>query len=120
MRMQVSIRVAGETKGSPTYARLIEDLIEVGLGRGTIVQAGFADYKMVPVSVQLHGQPLAELDEQLGSDLLVQLKQGMGVDPRMLSGRLTVILELAVDEGRAQAAITSLRARGYAAEPSTS
>lgn len=115
-RLRVSIRVGGETKGSPTYHKLVDDLSRTGLGGGRIVQGGFANYRMVPVSVRLPARPLKEAGEAVGAELLRQLKQALGVDPRMLSGRLVALVEAPAAGESLLLAASSLRAQGYWAE----
>jgi len=112
MRLRVARRVAGEGKCTATYVKLLEDL-SCGGGAGReirILEAGFLDYRMVRLSL---GVPPA--DDRLHTDLasaelFAALADGLGVDPRMLSGRLAVLVELPDDGGRT---IAGLRDRGY-------
>jgi hypothetical protein len=118
-RLRVSIRVGGETKGSPTYHKLVEDLIRTGLGGGRIVQGGFAGYRIVPLSLSLPSRPLREAGEAVGSELVRQLREGLGVDPRLLSGRLVALIEAPGDGESVPPAASALRAEGYSTEAET-
>lgn len=114
MRLTVSRRVAGEAKCAATYIKLLEDLSRCG-GRTSrtqsirILEAGFLDYRMirlnldVPVGDELH-------TELAATQLCDALRDGLGVDPRMLSGRLAVLVDLAEDGEETTA---SLRGSGY-------
>lgn len=115
-RLRLSIRVGGETKGSPTYHKLVEDLSQTGLGGGRIVQGGFANYRMVPLSISVPARPLKEAGEAIGGELIRQLKAALGVDPRLLSGRLVAVVETPADGESLLLAASALRAEGYLAE----
>jgi hypothetical protein len=112
MRLTVARRVAGEAKCIPTYVQLLEDLSGTGAraGRLRILEAGFLDYRMVGVNLDVP-PPGDKLHADLTSaELRAALRDGLGTDPRMLSGRLAVLVELA-DEGAET--IAGLRDRGY-------
>ena len=114
MKLAVSVRVAGETKGSPTYHQLVQDLAqEVG---GRILEGGFADYRMVPVEVRLPTGSGPEVAEEAARSLIAQMKRGMGADPRMLSGRLTVVVHTPSDDAHLERAASALRGQGYSVE----
>jgi hypothetical protein len=115
MRMMVSRRVAGEAKCAATYIKFLEDLARQG-GRMSrrrgirILEAGFLDYRMVrlnlgvpPTGDELHAELAA-------AQLRDALRNGLGVDPRMLSGRPAVLVEAA---GDAEETVASLRGCGY-------
>jgi hypothetical protein len=112
MRLTVARRIAGEAKCTPTYVQLLEDLSWAGsrAGRLRIRGAGFLDYRMVGVNLDVP-PPGDKLHADLTSaELFAALRDGLGADPRMLSGRLAVLVEL-TDDGAET--ITSLRDRGY-------
>lgn len=112
MRLTVARRVAGEAKCIPTYVKLLEDLSCAGAraGRMRILGAGFLDYRMVGMSLDIP-PPGDKLHADLTSaELFAALRDGLGADPRMLSGRLAVLVEL-TDEGAET--VTGLRDRGY-------
>jgi len=115
MKLSVSVRVGGETKGSPTYHKLVQDLSQTGVG-GRIVEGGFANYRMVPVSIVLPARPVREAAEEAGGRLIAQMKQGMGADPRMFSGRLTVVVHVPSGRMQAEEAQSALQLQGYAVE----
>lgn len=117
-RLRVSIRVGGETKLPPTYHQLLEDLSLGGLGGGRIVEGGFAGYRVVPLAVTVPLRAVREAGEAAGDDLLAQLASGLGVNPRMLSGRLVAVVEAPQGLESLQSAASALRAKGYSAEPS--
>jgi hypothetical protein len=115
MRMTVSRRVAGEAKCTATFVKLIEDLSRCGgpMSREEgirILAAGFLDYRMVrlildvpPAGDELHAELAA-------AQLRDALRDRLGVDPRMLSGRLAILVEAAEDGEKAAA---GLRGCGY-------
>jgi hypothetical protein len=75
-----------------------------------ILEAGFLDYRMVRLSLDV---PSA--DDKLHTDLAAAqlcaaLRDALGVDPRMLSGRLAVLVDL---DGDDEETIAVLRDRGY-------
>lgn len=113
MRLTVARRVAGEGKCTATYVKFLEDLSGGPAGPAReirILQAGFLDYRMVRLSL---GVPPAgdELHAELAAaELCAALRDGLGVDPRMLSGRLAVVVDVAEDGEKTMA---SLRDRGY-------
>jgi hypothetical protein len=112
MRLTVARRVAGEAKCTPTFVQLLEDLSCAGAraSRMKIVGAGFLDYRMVGVDIDVP-PPGDKLHADLASaELFAALRDGLGADPRMLSGRLAVLVEL-TDDGTE--AIPGLRDRGY-------
>jgi hypothetical protein len=112
MRLTLARRVAGEAKCTPTFVQLLEDLSCAGAraSRMKIVGAGFLDYRMVGVNLDVP-PPGDNLHAELASaELFAALRDGLGADPRMLSGRLAVLVELTDDGAEA---ITGLRDRGY-------
>jgi hypothetical protein len=123
VRLQVGIRVAGHSKSSFTYLQLLEDLVVVSAGPSSLLEAGFLDYRMVRVAIDLP-QPDLELgDRKLHCELAAAklwstMKPGLGADPRQLSGRLAVIVLLSVKAGRDATTETAerLRGRGYRVE----
>ena len=115
MRITVSRRVAGEAKCVATYTKFVEDLGRCGdpmSGRQgiRILAAGFLDYRIVPLS--LHVPPLGDEwhAELAGAQLRDALRDGLGVDPRSLSGRLAVLVEVA---GDGEETMAGLRGCGY-------
>jgi hypothetical protein len=114
MRMTVARRVAGEGKCTATYVKFLEDLGcggQAGRARGIrVVEAGFLDYRMVSMSLDVP-PPGDKLHTDLASaELCAALADGLGVDPRMLSGRLALLVDLEDDGGKT---IAGLRDRGY-------
>jgi hypothetical protein len=112
MRLTVARRVAGEAKCTPTFVKFLEDLSCGGTGasRMRIVGAGFLDYRMVGMNLDVP-PPGDKLHADLASaELFAALRDGLGADPRMLSGRLAVLVELTDDDAET---ITGLRDRGY-------
>jgi hypothetical protein len=115
MRLRVARRVAGEGKCAATYVTFLEDLGcgsgEAGRVRGIrVLEAGFLDYWMVSMSLDVPS-PGDKLHADLASaELCAALRDGLGVDPRMLSGRLALLVELEDDGGKT---IADLRDRGY-------
>ena len=114
MRMTVARRVAGEGKCTATYVKFLEDLGcggQAGRPRGIrVLEAGFLDYRMVSMSLDVP-PPGDKLHTDLASaELCAALADGLGVDPRMLSGRLALLVELEDDGGKT---IAGLRDRGY-------
>jgi hypothetical protein len=113
--MTVSRRVAGEAKCAATYVKFLEDLAchgsrMSGTRRIRILEAGFLDYRMVGLNLDV---PPAgdELHAELAAaQLRDALRDGLGVDPRMISGRLAVIVDAA---GDGEQAMASLRGCGY-------
>ena len=114
MRMTVARRVAGEGKCTATYVKFLEDLGcggQAGRARGIrVLEAGFLDYRMVSMSLDVP-PPGDRLHTDLASaELCAALADGLGVDPRMLSGRLALLVDLEDDGGKT---IAGLRDRGY-------
>jgi hypothetical protein len=109
----VARRVAGEGKCTATYVKFLEDLSGGPASPAReirILQAGFLDYRMVRLSLGVP-PPGAELDAELAAaELCAALRDGLGVDPRMLSGRLAAVVDVAEDGEKTMA---SLRGRGY-------
>jgi hypothetical protein len=114
MRMTVARRIAGEGKCTATYVKFLEDLGcggQAGRARGIrVLEAGFLDYRMVGMSLDVP-PPGDKLHTELASaELCAALADGLGVDPRMLSGRLALLVDLEDDGGKT---IAGLRDRGY-------
>ncbi len=114
MRLTVARRVAGEGKCTATYVQFLEDLGRGGqAGRAReirVLEAGFLDYRMVGMSLDVP-PPGDRLHTDLASaELCAALADGLGVDPRMLSGRLGLLVDLEDDGGKT---IAGLRDRGY-------
>jgi hypothetical protein len=115
MRLRVARRVAGEGKCTATYVQFLEDLScgggEAGRAQGIrILAAGFLDYRMVGMSIGVP-PPGDRLHTDLAAaELCAALADGLGVDPRMLSGRLALLVELEDDGGKT---IAGLRDRRY-------
>jgi hypothetical protein len=114
MRLRVARRVAGEGKCTATYVKFLEDLAcggQAGRARDIrVLEAGFLDYRMVRVSLGVP-PPGDKLHTDLaGAELCAVLAGGLGVDPRMLSGRLALLVDLEDDGGKT---IAGLRDRGY-------
>lgn len=121
MRLTVSRRVAGEAKCTATYVKLVEDLSRYASRispprKIRIVQAGFLDYHMIGLNLDVPPAGDAWHAELAATQLRDALREGLGVDPRMLSGRLAVQVDVA-DDGKAisgaREPITSLRGSGY-------
>ena len=114
MRLTVARRVAGEGKCTATYVKFLEDLGcggQAGRARGIrVVEAGFLDYRMISMSLDVP-PPGDRLHTDLATaELCAALVNGLGVDPRMLSGRLALLVDLEDDGGKT---IAGLRDRGY-------
>jgi hypothetical protein len=114
MRLRVARRVAGEGKCTATYVQFLEDLGRGGqAGRAReirVLEAGFLDYRMVRMSLGVP-PPGDKLHIDLaGAELCAAPASGLGVDPRMLSGRLALLVDLEDDGGKT---IAGLRDRGY-------
>jgi hypothetical protein len=114
MRLRVARRVAGEGKCAATYVKFLEDLGcggQAGRARGIrVLEAGFLDYRIVSMSLDVPS-PGDKLHTELASaELCATLADGLGVDPRMLSGRLALLVDLEDDGGETMA---GLRDRGY-------
>jgi hypothetical protein len=114
MRLRVARRVAGEGKCIATYVKFLEDLGCGGQAARAreirVLEAGFLDYRMVRVSLGVP-PPGEKLHTDLASaELCAVLADGLGVDPRMLSGRLALLVDLEDDGGKT---IARLRDRGY-------
>lgn len=114
--LRVGVRVGGETKGSPTYHKLVEDLSRAGLGGAPIVEAGFLGYRAASVSAVVPTRPVREAAEVVASGLLAQLTTGIGVDPRSLAGTLFVLVRPPAAAG--QPDVAALRREGYLVEAS--
>jgi hypothetical protein len=115
MRLTVARRVAGEAKCTATYVKLLEDLSRhghqaPGVPDIRILQAGFLDYRMIRLSLDVPPQGDTWHAELAAARLFDALRDGLGVDPRMLSGRLAVLVDLAGDGGEAA---VGLRGSGY-------
>jgi hypothetical protein len=115
MRMTVSRRVAGEAKCAATYVKLVEDLGRydgpvIPAGGSRIVAAGFLDYRMVPLNLDIPPAGDQWHAELTAAQLRDALRDGLGVDPRMLSRRLAVLVEAA---GDGEETVASLRECGY-------
>jgi hypothetical protein len=115
MRLRVARRVAGEAKCTATYVKLLEDLGRHGsrtsrVQRIRILEAGFLDYRMVRLSLDVPPAGEALHAELAAAELRAALRDGLGVDPRMLSGRLAVLVDLAEGGEEARA---GLRDCGY-------
>jgi hypothetical protein len=112
MRLTVARRVAGEAKCSPTYLKLMEDLSCAGgrAGRMRILGAGFLDYRMVGVNLDVPPSGDKLHADLTSAELFAALRDGLGADPRTLSGRLAVLVEVTDDGAEA---IAGLRDRGY-------
>ncbi len=115
MRLTVSRRVAGEAKCAATYIKLLEDLSRYG-GRTSrtqsirILKAGFLDYRMIELNLDVPPSGHELHTELAATRLRDGLRDGLGVDPWMLSGRLAVLVDLAEDGEETTA---SLRGSGY-------
>jgi hypothetical protein len=115
MRLTVSRRVAGEAKCAATYIKLLEDLSRYG-GRTRqtqsirILEAGFLDYRMIRLNLDVPPAGDELHTELTATQLRDAMRDGLGVDPRMLSGRLAVLVDLA--EG-GEETTASLRGSGY-------
>lgn len=114
MRLRVARRIAGEGKCAATYVKFLEDLGcggQAGRARGIrVLEAGFLDYRMVSMGLDVPS-PGDKLHTDLASaQLCAALAGGLGVDPRMLSGRLALLVDLEDDGGET---IAGLRDRGY-------
>jgi hypothetical protein len=114
MRLTVARRVAGEGKCTATYVKFLEDLDCGGQAARApgikVLEAGFLDYRMVGMSLDVP-PPGDRLHTDLASaELCAALADGLGVDPRMLSGRLALLVDLEDDGGKT---IAGLRDRGY-------
>ena len=99
MMLTVSRRVAGEAKCTATYVKFLEDLSRYGSQinqpRGLrILQAGFLDYRMVRMDLDVPPAGDAWHAELAAAQLCDALREGLGVDPRSLSGRLAVLVDL--------------------------
>jgi hypothetical protein len=115
MRLRVARRVAGEGKCTATYVKFLEDLSCSGgeasrRGRIRILEAGFLDYRMVRLSLDVPSAGDKLHTDLTSAELCAALRDGLGVDPRMLSGRLAVLVDLEDDGGQT---IAGLRDRGY-------
>jgi hypothetical protein len=112
MRLTVARRLAGEAKCTATYVKLLEDLSRQARGApgARILQAGFLDYRMIRLSLDVPPPGDVWQAELAAAQLFDALRDGLGVDPRMLSGRLAVLVDLAGDGGEAA---VSLRSLGY-------
>lgn len=115
MRMTVSRRVVGEAKCAATYIKLIEDLGRHGdrtdlAGGMRILAAGFLDYRMVPLNLDVPPADDGWHAALAAAQLRDALRAGLGVDPRSLSGRLAVLVEVA---GNGEATAAGLRRGGY-------
>jgi hypothetical protein len=115
MRLTVSRRVAGEAKCTATYVKFLEDLSRYGSQesqscRIRILQAGFLDYRMIRMNLNIPAPGDAWHAELAATQLCDALREGLGADPRSLSGRLAVIVDAAGDGGQATA---GLRGCGY-------
>lgn len=121
MRLTVSRRVAGEAKCTATYVTFLEDLSRYGSRMSQprsirILQAGFLDYRMIRMSIDVPPAGDAWHAELAAAQLRDALREGLGVDPRMLSGRLAVLVDLAEDGSQGsggQQTMASLRGSGY-------
>ena len=118
MRLTVSRRVAGEAKCAATYVKLLEDLSRDGGRTGRtgrtqsirILEAGFLDYRMIRLNLDVPPAGDELHTELTATQLRAALRDGLGVDPRMLSGRLAVLVDLAED---GEETMASLRGSGY-------
>lgn len=122
MRLTVSRRVAGEAKCTATYVKLLEDLSRLGRPGGPadgrrpgirIVRAGFLDYRMIRMNLEVPPAGDAWHAELAAIQLCDALRDGLGVDPRMLSGRLAVQVDLAGEGEKGEGTVVSLRSSGY-------
>src|SRR5260370_39755738 len=100
MRLTVSRRVAGEAKCAATYVKLLEDLSRYGgrTGRAQsirILEAGFLDDRMIQLNLDVQPAGDAVHTELTATQLREALRDGLGVDPRLLSDRLDVLAERA-------------------------
>jgi hypothetical protein len=80
---------------------------------------GFADYRTFDVAIDLPPPEAASSDKEMlcdlaAADLRAALKDGLGVEPRMLSGRLAVVIDVHPD--RVQEAAARLGGLGYRVE----
>ncbi len=115
MRLTVSRRIAGEAKCIASYVKFVEDLSRYGSEEGQpcrirILQAGFLDYRMVRMNLDIPSAGDAWHAELAATQLCDALREGLGVDPHSLSGRLAVTVDAAGDGGQAAA---GLRGCGY-------
>jgi hypothetical protein len=113
--MTVSRRVAGEGKCAATYVKVLEDLARHGAqasraGGLRIVAAGFLDYRMIRLDLDVPPDGDGLYAELAAAQLRDELRAGLGVDPRMLSGRLAVLVEA---PGDGAATMAGLRGCGY-------
>jgi hypothetical protein len=75
-----------------------------------IVGAGFLDYRMVGMNLDVPPRGDKLHADLASAELFAALRDGLGADPRMLSGRLAVLVELTDDDSET---MTGLRDRGY-------
>ena len=123
MRLSVGIRVAGHTKSSYTYLQLMEDLVGASSAPATLVEAGFVDYRMIPVDIRLPPPEMEALDREMYCEIAAlklrsELHAGIGIDPRKMSGRLAVIARLGSPSrpGESEEVADRLRGLGYRVE----
>jgi hypothetical protein len=123
MKLSVGIRVAGHTKSSYTYLQLLEDLVGVSSGPAALLEAGFVDYRMVPVDIRLPPPEMEALDRELYCEIAAtrlrsELHAGIGIDPRKMSGRLAVVACLGSPSrpGHSDDVADRLRGLGYRVE----
>ena len=104
MRLRVARRVAGEGKCAATYVKFLEDLGcggQAGRARGIrVLEAGFLDYRMVSMSLDVPSPGDKLHTDLVSAELCATLADGLGVDPRMLSGRLALLVDLEDDGGK--------------------
>lgn len=123
MRLSVGIRVAGHTKSSYTYLQLLEDLVSASSAPATLVEAGFVDYRMIPVDIRLPPPEMEAPDREMYCEIAAlklrsELHAGIGIDPRKMSGRLAVIARLGSPSppGESEEVADRLRGLGYRVE----
>jgi hypothetical protein len=118
MYLKVSLRMGtrGRQIRTSAWAQLIEDLANLGVAPACIVAVGFAGYKMLAVSIDVPSIDISLHADLAGTELRAALGEALGFDPRLLGGRLTVIVEGPYDTCPSEDVISALEDLGYAAE----
>lgn len=113
-RFEIHLRLAGELKQSYTYIELVRCLGACGLRDVALRRIGFLRYKDTALDIHLPAHMDAEETQIIGLDLMRQLGEALGSDPRHFSGTLALTGEGQTSVHGAEEALQMLTDHGLA------
>lgn len=113
-RFEIHLRLAGEMKQSYTYIDLVRCLGACGLRDVVLRRIGLLRYKDTALEIHLPAHMDAEETQFIGHDLMRQLGEALGSDPRHFSGTLFLTGEGRASEHGAEETMQMLTDQGLA------